>query len=159
MLPHTEIARTARATEILERWFPDLRSGSRQLPGALLGRLQLWSAQQPQHWTPASFTRADSSAVLRITPHRWAEADGIHLLLVLREVSGEPTLPAAWIERLTVREQQIAVKALRGWDNQLIAEELHCTSATVKKHVSNIFDKLGVSSRVQLFALAQRSVE
>jgi DNA-binding NarL/FixJ family response regulator len=40
----------------------------------------------------------------------------------------------------------------RGWDNRLIAAELGCSEATVKKHLQKIFDKLGVQSRTALVA-------
>ncbi len=76
--------------------------------------------------------------------------------LVLKEVTDGVALPAAWRERLTEREAQVAGCVLKGWDNQLVADELGCTLATVKKHLQRVFDKLGVSSRAALMHLAAR---
>jgi LuxR family maltose regulon positive regulatory protein len=42
-----------------------------------------------------------------------------------------------------------------GDSNQAIAEKLVITVRTVKKHTSNIFQKLGASSRIQAVARAR----
>jgi two-component system, NarL family, nitrate/nitrite response regulator NarP len=55
--------------------------------------------------------------------------------------------------RLTRRERQIAEAASRGLLNKQIANELHVTEATVKFHLTNVFEKLGVTNRTQLVAL------
>ncbi len=51
---------------------------------------------------------------------------------------------------LTSREVQIALLINAGLTNKEIAEELFIAETTVKKHVSNIFDKLGVEKRSQV---------
>jgi DNA-binding CsgD family transcriptional regulator len=51
---------------------------------------------------------------------------------------------------LSRRETQVAELVLRGYRNSHIAAELGFTSATTKKHLSRIFEKVGVSSRAQL---------
>ncbi len=51
---------------------------------------------------------------------------------------------------LSLREAQVAELVLRGLSNQDIARSLDVAAATVKKHVSRIFDKVGVDSRAQL---------
>jgi LuxR family maltose regulon positive regulatory protein len=43
-----------------------------------------------------------------------------------------------------------------GYSNQEIAEQLVVTLHTVKKHSSNIYGKLGVSSRTQAVARARQ---
>jgi NarL family two-component system response regulator LiaR len=50
---------------------------------------------------------------------------------------------------LTVREREVLRHVAIGESNQEIAEQLVLSLATVKRHVSNIFDKLQVSSRTQ----------
>lgn len=51
---------------------------------------------------------------------------------------------------LTRRECEIAILICQGMSNGEIAENLCISEATVKKHVSNIFEKLGCSRREQI---------
>lgn len=51
---------------------------------------------------------------------------------------------------LTRREAEVAVQVCRGVGNKEIAMELCISETTVKKHVSNIFDKLGVRKREEI---------
>ncbi|WTY84591.1 helix-turn-helix transcriptional regulator [Micromonospora sp. NBC_01405] len=48
---------------------------------------------------------------------------------------------------LTRREGQVAVLVSQGLTNRRVAQELFVTEKTVEMHLSNIFAKLGVSSR------------
>lgn len=52
--------------------------------------------------------------------------------------------------RLSRRELQVAELVIRGHRNSDIAASLGIAPATTKKHLSSIFDKVGVSSRSQL---------
>jgi DNA-binding NarL/FixJ family response regulator len=51
---------------------------------------------------------------------------------------------------LSRREIQVAELVLRGYRNRHIAATLGITPATTKKHLSRIFEKVGVDSRAQL---------
>jgi len=51
---------------------------------------------------------------------------------------------------LTRREIQVALAVLDGASNREIAQKLGLGEQTVKNYLSNIFDKLGVSSRLEL---------
>ncbi len=51
---------------------------------------------------------------------------------------------------LTRQEKCVAELIARGLTNREIGEELCISETTVKKHVSNIFEKLGISSRKEL---------
>lgn len=51
---------------------------------------------------------------------------------------------------LTRQERCVAELVGRGLTNREIGEELCISETTVKKHVSNIFEKLGISSRREL---------
>ena len=53
---------------------------------------------------------------------------------------------------LTRRECEIAILVCQGLSNGEIAENLCISEATVKKHISNIFEKLGCSRREQIRA-------
>jgi NarL family two-component system response regulator LiaR len=52
-------------------------------------------------------------------------------------------------EQLTSREMEILLLMAEGKSNQEIADELFIALKTVKTHISNIFDKLGVQDRTQ----------
>jgi len=58
-------------------------------------------------------------------------------------------LPADDI-RLSPREQEVATHAARGLSNSEIASELCVSTKAVEKHLSSIYQKLGVSSRSKL---------
>ncbi len=51
---------------------------------------------------------------------------------------------------LTTREIEIVKLVLGGLSNREIGEQLYIAESTVKKHMSNIFEKLGVKNREQL---------
>lgn len=158
--PAWEVMRSEHATALLERWFSPVERRGSGLPPALLeplGRLgpplTLQTPPAPEDWR-----REGPEQDLRVSyvplP---ADASGRRLwALVLREESHATPLPDAWRERLTPREAEVVAGVLRGWDNQLIADELKCTLNTVKKHLQHVFDKLGVDSRAALLHLAAR---
>jgi DNA-binding NarL/FixJ family response regulator len=52
--------------------------------------------------------------------------------------------------RLTDRERDVALAVGRGLSNAEIAGDLYLSVPTVKAHVSRLFDKLGVTNRVQI---------
>lgn len=51
---------------------------------------------------------------------------------------------------LTNRETELAILAYRGYSNREIAEMCYISEATVKKHMTHIFEKLGIEGREQL---------
>lgn len=62
---------------------------------------------------------------------------------------------------LTSREEQIVTLVAEGLGNRQIAQELEITQNTVKKALLRIFDKLGISNRVELvlYVLTHRHSE
>jgi ATP/maltotriose-dependent transcriptional regulator MalT len=76
-----------------------------------------------------------------------------------RPTMGRPKRVAAaatgLIEPLTRRELEVLGFIAAGRPNQEIAEQLVVTLATVKKHTSHIFDKLGAANRTQAVARAR----
>ena len=56
---------------------------------------------------------------------------------------------------LTSREIEIVRLATRGLRNQAIAEQLHISEGTVKVHLHNIYEKLGIDGRVGLTLYAR----
>jgi len=62
---------------------------------------------------------------------------------------------------LTKREMEILGTIVAGFTNKEIAKKFNLSEDTVKHHLTNIFDKVGVSSRLELalFAINQRLAE
>jgi DNA-binding NarL/FixJ family response regulator len=56
--------------------------------------------------------------------------------------------PATAAGPLTPREVEVLRLVAAGMANRVIAAELHLSEKTVARHISNIFLKLGLSSRV-----------
>ncbi len=57
------------------------------------------------------------------------------------------------VQTLTPRERQVVVSLCEGNSNKRIARQLNLTEGTVKVHLSNIYNKLGVANRTALTAL------
>jgi DNA-binding CsgD family transcriptional regulator len=55
---------------------------------------------------------------------------------------------------LSKRKTEVVVLAARGLPNARIAEELHVAEATVKRHLANIYEKVGVHSRTEVVRTA-----
>jgi len=70
---------------------------------------------------------------------------------VLANSVAQPQIPG---EQLTERERHVLKYMVDGLNNNEIAESLVVSLGTVKFHVSNIFHKLGVDSRVEAVKLA-----
>ncbi len=63
-------------------------------------------------------------------------------------------LPVRPVDTLTSREKSILSCLLQGWRNREIAKHLTITEQTVKNHLRTIFDKIGVSDRLELVLYA-----
>jgi DNA-binding NarL/FixJ family response regulator len=84
----------------------------------------------------------------------WLEKGlGSRALLRLLEKGAEPGRSA---RRLTPRELEIVRLVSRGLRNRAVGEMLHITEGTVKIHLHNIYEKLGIGSRLELARFAQR---
>lgn len=55
--------------------------------------------------------------------------------------------------RLTVRECEVMKLVYEGYTNPEIAEQLYISRNTVKKHIQSIYEKMGVSNRMELVHL------
>lgn len=64
--------------------------------------------------------------------------------------------PAADVASLSEREREVLAALAEGQSNKLIARELDISPHTVKRHVANILDKLGLASRGQAAAWLRR---
>ena len=71
------------------------------------------------------------------------------------EATAVATVKLAGGESLTPRELEVLHLLAAGRSNQAIAQELVVEIGTVKRHVSNIMDKLQVESRLEAVARAR----
>ena len=78
------------------------------------------------------------------------------LLSIIGKNSGmKPPSMQLLVEPLTTREVEVLKLIEAGSSNQDIAEDLVISIPTVKRHISNIYAKLGVTSRTQAVAIGK----
>lgn len=137
---------------MLSAWFPRVTRDRGSLPRILIDELArvcarrrrggvgpwIWRKEGGETYLKVEFIPLHES----VAEPPWA--------LVFREVSYTVPAPVAWKARLTKREFQVAEEVINGEDNCAIATKIRCKENTVKKHVSRIFDKLGVDNRNML---------
>ena len=64
------------------------------------------------------------------------------------------------LARLSPRERQVLALLSRGWDNARIGKDLFISQHTVRTHIQNILEKLGMHSKLEAATFAmQRSAE
>jgi DNA-binding CsgD family transcriptional regulator/tetratricopeptide (TPR) repeat protein len=97
------------------------------------------------------------AAPLAAEIEHFAQRAGINPAAPLQDAehSGQPETPAARFG-LTQRESQVLALLAHGLTNGEIARELFISTKTASVHVSAILRKLGVTSRIQAAAIAQR---
>lgn len=157
--PAREVARTSGAARLIDKWFAPNERRAGALPSPLADLMAQRAAAAPEKARALAqvvLTRDDDQTTLQVTfVPITGSMTGAAGMLLLRESAHQAPLPPPWRTLLTRREQEIAAAVLRGWNNQLIGVEVGCAMATVKKHLQNIFDKLGLSTRAQLMARAR----
>jgi len=85
----------------------------------------------------------------------WANTEQLNYLLdLISEVPSLRVLNSTGNSLLTPREEQVVALVAEGYGNRQIAEELNLSENTIKKYLFRIFDKLGISNRVELVLYA-----
>lgn len=137
---------------------PDMTGGN------VLGRLrqEKWSTRV------VIYTGERSSDVLRVAIKSGAwgfvsktEEPAVLLEAVVAVARGRLSLPyvdidllnADPLEGLTARERELLAALANGWTNMQIAARIGISRNTVKYHLKNLYDKLGVSNRAMAVAL------
>ena len=131
----------------------EILSGIREAsPGSRIVVLTLWDNEH--------YLRAIAGMGIDALIHKSSTAG--ELLAIVEAASLRPgggrnaviSLPRAFLQKmdggaggLTGRQTEIVVLAARGFSNREIAEESHLAPATVKRHLANIYENLGVGSR------------
>jgi two-component system, NarL family, nitrate/nitrite response regulator NarL len=90
----------------------------------------------------------------------WVGHEGVSSLIkALREAAVHAPHPKRF--DLTPRELEVVAAIVSGFTNKDIAQKFSISEQTVKHHLTNIFDKLGVSNRLELalFAVNHRLIE
>ena len=85
----------------------------------------------------------------------WASSDQLQdLIAAISQVPSLRVVDASGLKLLTLREEQVVALVSDGLSNREIARELNLSEHTIKKYLFRIFDKLGISSRVELVLYA-----
>ncbi len=80
----------------------------------------------------------------------WASSRDLQFLLEALSLAAPLRSVGAEERCLTKREEEIVALVAKGYTNQEIAKKLYLSEHTVKNHLFRIFDKLNVSSRVEV---------
>jgi DNA-binding NarL/FixJ family response regulator len=85
----------------------------------------------------------------------------VNLMSALHELMQQVKVPERKTFGLTPREMDVVGCIIEGCSNRDIAKQYTISEETVKRHLSNIFDKTGVSTRLELalFAIAHKLIE
>ena len=87
--------------------------------------------------------------------HIWMNTEQTHFLLdALSEVPALRVVNSKGHPLLTAREEQVVALVADGLSNREVAGELGLSEHTIKKYMLRIFDKLGISTRVELVLYA-----
>ena len=104
----------------------------------------------------SALTEQIATAMLAVMAGRyWVEGREVE---TLEEVQAElrarnkPEMPERF--NLTRRELEVVGLIVKGYSNRDIAKEFHLSEETVKRHLSNTFEKMGISTRLELAIMA-----
>jgi DNA-binding NarL/FixJ family response regulator len=82
------------------------------------------------------------------------------LLELARRMASKDRAADSPLSRLSPRERQVLALLSRGWDNARIGRDLFISQHTVRTHIQNILEKLGMHSKLEAATYAmQRSME
>jgi DNA-binding NarL/FixJ family response regulator len=85
----------------------------------------------------------------------WANAEQLQFLIdIIAQVPSLRVVNAQGDQLLTPREEQVVALVAEGLSNRDVAAELRLSEHTIKKYLFRIFDKLGISTRVELVLYA-----
>ena len=77
-----------------------------------------------------------------------------HVSAMAKMLEARPVTPTRPVDTLTRREKTIISYLMQGWRNREIGTHLSISEQTVKNHLRTIYDKVGVSDRLELVLYA-----
>jgi DNA-binding NarL/FixJ family response regulator len=88
----------------------------------------------------------------------WASSLNLgYIMEALAQATPRGTQDFTAVSRLTKREKEIATLVADGLTNRDISSQLRLTEHTVRNYTQHVFEKLGVSTRVELILYFRRS--
>ena len=108
-----------------------------------------WLPNSNKYWGAEDFDAA------------WAEGAALsteEAIAYTQRGRGERKRPASGWDSLTPTERDVVRLAAEGLGNKDIAERLFVSPRTVQTHLTHVYAKLGVASRIQLVQEAARHV-
>ncbi len=94
--------------------------------------------------------------ILRVSAGQiWANTEQLgYIIDLISEVPSLRVINSSGAPLLTPREEQVVALVAEGLANRQIARELNLSEHTIKKYLFRIFEKLGISTRVELVLYA-----
>jgi LuxR family maltose regulon positive regulatory protein len=158
LLPMAEATkRMGRVIEVLVLQALALQ-GQKDIARAMVVLGKALSIAQPEGYARVFLDEGEPMPKLlyQAKSHRIISKYASELLAALGGVSGTELPPAQLlIEPLTLRELEVLKLIQAGFSNLDIADRLVISVPTVKRHISNIYAKLGVKSRTQAVSLGR----
>jgi len=140
VIPHRQLVRT----RVYAEWFRPYRIGAELEVGIVRSRTRTRNFVFER--AEGDFSARDVAVLGMIAPH----LARIHETTQLRRVAA--TVEPGTFEHLTTRELEILELVAVGLTNAAIAERLWISPGTVKKHLDNVYAKLGVANRTAAVA-------
>ena len=154
---HAQDPQAAAAT----RWQPPRRPTERARRSRPLWRLLAGRALAQADEKERAVTELEHSAASLRPAARWAAATGLSELGKLgrrpHRRSRKGDAGATGLRSLSERELEVAQLIVDRKTNSQIAAELFLSPKTVETHVRHLFEKLGVSSRVEVARVVERA--
>ena len=132
--------------------------GRRDIDQALMVLERALSLARPEGYVRTFLDEGEQMAkLLHLAKARRIEMEyATELLSVMEKVSARTPAPVQLLaEPLSKREVEVLKLIEAGCSNQEIAARLVISIATVKRHISNIYAKLGAQSRTQAISIAK----
>jgi pimeloyl-ACP methyl ester carboxylesterase/DNA-binding CsgD family transcriptional regulator len=108
--------------------------------------------------TGSEFVSIDSrNHILLEEEPGWREFQNVFARYIPGGSRSTPHAASQLFEHLSKREREILAAIAKGLSNQQIADTLFISEKTVRNNITNIFDKISVTSRAQAIVLAKES--